>query len=103
MLHAQALNVARIALDLQRTHPHVPAIDVLDLAMQGLHYGTLDFTDPTTPGGDHTDPLSPFGALLGKAFAPHLDADYCAAFALDIDEAWHFQVLEPFWERYGLG
>lgn len=95
--------IVRAALDLRRSHPHAPAIDVLDLAMQGQYHSVLDFGDPATPGGDHTDPLSPFGQLLGQAFAPHLDEDYCAAQALDLDEAWHLGVLEAFWERYGLG
>lgn len=103
MADHEALAVVRTALELRRTHPSVPAIDVLDLAMQGRTNQPLDFSDPTTPGGDHTDPLAPFGQLLGQVFAPHLDADYCQAQAIDFDEAWHLGVLEIFWERYGIG
>jgi hypothetical protein len=103
MADPQALIVVRKALELRRSHPHVPALDVLDLAMQGRQNQPLDFADSTAPGGDHTDPMAPFGQVLGLAFAPDLNADDCAAQAIDFDEAWHLVVLEGFWERYGIG
>lgn len=65
---ASGPNIAAAAVALRRSHPRAPAMDVLDLVMQG-HEGTvIDFSDPTQPRGTWSSPTSDFGAILAAAF-----------------------------------
>ena len=48
------------ALALSRSHPHAPAVDVLDLALRGLDREQLDF-------GQDGRPPSPFALLVAAA------------------------------------
>jgi hypothetical protein len=76
------------ALELRRTHPSAPAIDVLDLVMQA-HLGSAPDFD--TGRADHTDAGMPFGDLLREAFGQPGDAP-------DDDQP----VLDRFAARYRL-
>ena len=66
--------------DRVRFHPRAPAMDVLDLVMQG-HEGTvIDFSDPTQPRGTWSSPTSDFGAILAHGKGRTLALDdlaYC--------------------------
>ena len=79
---------------LSRTQPTAPAFDILDLAMQGRHESDLDFDSPDEPFGNWTDPASPFGDLLRRAFTPALIS------AQGTSDEWHLLVLGSYAERY---
>ena len=63
-----ALAVVQAAVSLTRTHPHAPALDVLDLVMRGRADQVLDFDDPAAPNGSLGAPSAAFGQLLAGAF-----------------------------------
>lgn len=104
------------ALSLAKSHPHVPALDLLDLVMQGHHGDDLDFDAPGNQGfGDWTDPPSPFGELLRQAFAANEigpgaagiwaseDPDPAVVTAQDaLVDHWQEAVVERFAQRYRL-
>lgn len=98
----EALKIVTTALDLRRSMPALPALQVLDAAMDGHHSIGPNFEDASQPGGDHTDPRAEFGQLLREAFATHLTPEHCREADIDLDEAWQFAVMEPFAERYDL-
>ena len=63
--------IVSTALELVKTRPDLPALDVLDAAMRGQHRSDPNFEAP--PGqafSDWTDDESPFGQLLRRAFGP---------------------------------
>lgn len=62
-----AQQIVDAALAVRRSHPTVPALDVLDLAMQGQRGTDPDFDGPA---GDATVPPAPFALLLRDAFDP---------------------------------
>ena len=74
---------------LSRTQPTAPA-------MQGRHESDLDFDAPGEPFGDWTDPASPFGDLIRRAFAPDLIS------AQGTPDEWQLLVLASYAERYRL-
>jgi hypothetical protein len=88
MTSRTAQAIVDAALELRRTHPKAPAIEVLDLVMQG-HVGTSPDFD--TGRSDHTDAGMPFGDLLREAFGQAGDAP-------DDEQA----VLDRFAARYRL-
>lgn len=101
------------ALALAKSHPHVPALDVLDLVMTDRHGIDPDFDAPGEPFGDWTDPPSPFGDLLRRAFAPNdIREDAAAVWASEdpallpeqsaLASAWQCLVIERFADRYRL-
>jgi hypothetical protein len=65
MTCSTAQAIVDAAMQLRRTHPHVPALDVLDLVMQAHICTSPDFD---TGRSDHTDAGMPFGQLLQEAF-----------------------------------
>ena len=65
----QARTIVDSALALLRTHPHAPALEVLDQVMEGHHGTGPDFDAPGEPFGNWIEPASPFGELLRRAFA----------------------------------
>jgi hypothetical protein len=77
--------IVRAALELRRTHPHAPALDILDLAVKPHRGSSPEFADGSR---DLTDPDIPFGVLLREAFAGH---------------DWQSEVLPAFFERYEFG
>jgi hypothetical protein len=111
MADRTAQQIIDAALALCRSHPGVPPLDVLDLAMQG-HHGTYLNTDAYgQPWADWMDPPSPFARLLRDALAPHLPDDpyftadlwqtYTANGTLLADE-WNEHVVQAFAARYRL-
>lgn len=113
MQNAQAPSIVRTALTVMRTHGHVPPVDLLDLAMVG-HAGTSpDFDAPEEPFGDWTDPASPFGELLRRAFAANeIDASAVAVWLSEdpqhavqqahVAQHWQPLVIDRFAQRYDL-
>jgi len=55
-----AAALVRRALDLRRSHPRAPAIDVLDVCLGGSACGLSQF-------GSALDPRAPFGLLVAEA------------------------------------
>lgn len=107
-----AEKIIAVALATRRSHPDVPAIDVLDLAMDGHHGNDLDMEADGQPFADWLDPPSEFARILQAAFAPEqpLEAFFSGA---DVwcdrlpdgqlmADVWHEQVLGRFATRYNL-
>jgi len=90
--------VAKAAVALRQSHPAAPALDVLDIVMQG-HCGCLaDF-------GDETSPATPFGFLLAECFDRGMEPEdwslvICAGAGLRA--IWTDEVLPRFAARYAL-
>jgi hypothetical protein len=119
---ARSHPIVEKALRLQAQYPELSALQVLDQACSGHEGEDPDFgsCDPVSGRRPHpayaddTDPISPFGMLLQRAFAPHLDPREFVLINLEelpdpalaqhrhhvIDEWQH--VLERFAERYRL-
>lgn len=57
---SRARSIVDEALALRESHPHAPAVDVLDLAMQGHTVWLEDFSE-------HMVPPSPFALLVAEA------------------------------------
>lgn len=55
-------DVARAAVALRKSHPHAPALEVLDVVMRQRAGHLADF------GADQLDPGSPFGQIVAEAF-----------------------------------
>lgn len=96
-----------------RTHGHVPPLDLLDLAMVGHVGSSPDFDAPAQPFGDWTDPASPFGELLRRAFgADEIDASAVAVWLSEdpqhaaqqaqVAQRWQPLVIDRFAHRYDL-
>ena len=68
MTDRDALSVVQAAVATARSHSGVPALEVLDLVMEGRRGVELDFNDPTQSHRCWTSPGTPFGALLALAF-----------------------------------
>ena len=109
----EARTIVDTALALARSHAHAPALDILDLAFEGHHGTDPNFDAPDKPFGDWTDPASPFGELLRKAFAADaIDRDAATLWVSD-DECdttrqhalvkdWQSLVIDPLAECYRL-
>lgn len=64
-----ATAIVNEAVALQKAHPDLPALQVLDLAMRGRRGTAPDFGASSSTGDDNLlDPQGPFGALLAAAF-----------------------------------
>lgn len=113
MADTEAQAVIDQSLALSPSHPHVHALAVLDLAMQGREGLDLHFeaTDPNY--SDWLDPPSPFGELLRRAFAADKIRADAAALWVSTDPAhlqelnqlvdeWEAFVVNPFAARYRL-
>jgi hypothetical protein len=88
--------VAR-ALELERAHPCLPALQILDAAMDGHHGQDLNFelAFPTPDYGDWLDPPSPFADLVRRAFDAPSEA-------FDPTSARWQQIIDAFGDRYFL-
>lgn len=90
------------ALALRESHPHAPAADVLDLAMQGREVWLEDFFD-------HMVPPSPFARLVAEAVGDGMMASEWVGICRQLDEkslanmrqAYAESVLPKFVRRYG--
>src|SRR3989442_4791087 len=70
-MDTEAQSIVDRAVALGRSDPSAPALDILDLTMTGRHGSHPSFEAGPLDGpfGDWTDPSSPFGDLLRRAFA----------------------------------
>lgn len=111
MPNREALAVVQAAVSLSRTHPHAPALDVLDLVMKGRVDQALDFADPASPHGSLAAPSTPFGQLLAAAFDEVMTPNEWAAFTDATADAglrdgcleiWRVYVVPWFEARYGV-
>lgn len=91
------------AMALSLSHPHAPALDVLDLALQGRHSRLADFGT--------ISPTSAFGQLIAAAFdrgmAPEdwrlIDSPSSSpALVAALHDIWRDEVLAAFAARYSL-
>lgn len=90
--------IVRKALELSQLHPGRPALEILDLAMEGHRGSAPDFSLRNPDGEDIVEPQRHFGELLRQAFAPRLSAGN----ALSAHEQWQREVLTRFADRYQL-
>jgi hypothetical protein len=98
MSNAAAQAIVRRALELSHLHPSRPALEILDLAMQG-HLGSApDFSMREVDGDALCEPQRRFGELLRQAFAPRLEPGRPVA----AREQWQREVLTRFADRYQL-
>ena len=101
-MDAVANKIVETAIQTRRTHPEMPALEVLDVAMHGEHH-----TDPEFTAADMFPP-SDFAALLRDAFAPSLsDAEFRKLSDLhsappELNQQWQEKVLPAFEKRYGI-
>lgn len=110
MADTTAQQIIAVALGTHLTHPKVPVLDVLDLAMQGHEGCDLNFeAGPGHAFDDWLDPPSPFADLLRLAFAPEITAEQMALWNSDdlflaegFRELWDADVVQPFARRYRL-
>jgi hypothetical protein len=85
------------ALELAAQHPQLPALQILDAALDGRHGTHPAFECQREAWADWIEPPSTFAALLRQALAPELaDADFDAE-----SEHWQ-QVVDRFARRYAL-
>lgn len=110
MTDTSVQQIIAVALGTHATHPKVPIVEVLDLAMQGHEGGDLNFeAGPGHAFDDWLDPPSPFADLLRQAFAPEIKAEQTALWGSPDDlladgfrEMWDADVVQPFAQRYRL-
>lgn len=106
-MDSQSKRIVQNALHLRGSHPHAPALSVLDVVLSGKAGADLDFDDPAQPGGNHTDPGAAFGQLLRAAFAPEISDTELRERGGPAGEQefltwWRDTVIEPFALRYAL-
>lgn len=89
--------IVRKALELSQLHPGRPALEILDLAMEGHRGSAPDFSLRNPDGDDRGGPHRHFGELLRQAFA-RLDG----LNALSAHDQWQRDVLTRFADRYQL-
>ena len=101
----QCPDFAAAAPALRRSHPKVPALDVLDLAMQGHEGSAVELT------GKWLAPGSPFGQVLAAALDVAMTPEQWAAWTRPPADpalqsatlvAWRDSVLAAFVTRYRL-
>lgn len=106
MAHSEAMAIVRATLALRQSHPSVPALEVVDLAVDGRQHSDSSFDDADAPGGDWTDPGGPFGAVLAEAFGSTLSVGQLQEWVNEGPDAaaaaaWQ-EAIDRFAERYRL-
>ncbi|WP_046116138.1 hypothetical protein [Aquincola tertiaricarbonis] len=110
MADSTTQQIIAVALGTHVTHPKVPVLEVLDLAMKGHEGSDLSFeAGPGHAFDDWLDPPSPFADLLRQAFAPEIGQAQLALWHSDSDflaegfrEMWDADVVKAFAVRYRL-
>ena len=109
MNFAAAESVAAAAVALRLSHPRAPALDVLDLLLQGRP--GLAFPKPATLDAPLTGPRAPFGQVIAAGLDRGMSAaEWMAMTGPDADqalrkvllEAWQRDVLPRFVSRYAV-
>ena len=90
-----AHRIIAAAEDCARRYTARSALEVIDMAMSGHRGSEPDFSDDNVPHGTHLHPLTPFGRLLGEAFALGLPPH-------SVNDQWRREVLDRFARRYRL-
>ena len=99
-----AHDIGLAAASLRRTHPSAPAVDVLDLVMQGRCVSLADL-------GDRLHPCAPLGQIVAEVFdrgmAPQdwllvTSPNSPPAVVQVLMSLWHSDVLPRFAARYKL-
>lgn len=102
----RAAQIASSAVSLRRSHPHAPALDVLDLVFKGQDPDTLDFS-----AEELTRPRTEFGQLIAAALDRGMTPDEWMMFTGPRAEpelvsaslqVWKTYVLPLFAARYGI-
>jgi hypothetical protein len=99
----RAVAIVNEALALRASHPHAPAVDVLDLVIKGREIWLDDFFD-------HMVPPSPFALLVAEAVGDCMTANEWAGICRQLDatglarmqQAYAESVWPKFVKRYGL-
>lgn len=104
MSAAEAQKLVAEVLTVRRSHPHAPALDVLDLVMKGRHQ-LPDIDDIALPP-------APFALVVAEAFDRCFAKDEWARWTIPPADpalsaamlfAWRTEVWPKFVERYSLG
>jgi hypothetical protein len=94
-------DIASAAVTLRRTHPHAPALDVLDVVFKGRRGQSVTFATPPDP----------FALLVAEAFDRGMPPDDWAGFFGPLGDLrvrgtllriWANEVWPAFLQRYGL-
>jgi len=105
MSKALSPDIANAAWSVRRTHPHAPALDVLELVFQGHRDAELD------PKASWVRPGSPLGQVIAAAFDRGMPPeDWAAGTRPPSDPVvqetlatiWQSQILPAFAEHFGL-
>jgi hypothetical protein len=64
----EARRIGGLAVALRRSHPHAPALDVLDLVFEGGGGVGCDFSCTASDGRALVHPRGAFGQLIAEAF-----------------------------------
>ena len=111
MADRDAHGIVDAAIALERSHPGVPALEILDLVMEGRHGTSPDFSDPALRWESWAAPANAFGDLLAKAFDRAMtpaewrglsDGREGPLFDNALREIWELNVIRPFAVRYRL-
>ena len=103
MSAAEALKLAAEVLTVRRSHPHAPALDVLDLVIKGGR--RLPEIDDIAP------PPSPFALVVAEAFDRGMTVDDWRrwtvppadpALMVALRDVWLSEVWPRFVQRYGV-
>jgi hypothetical protein len=106
-----ALDIVNDAIAVARSHIGVPALDILDLVMEGRHGTGPDFGDPALRWESWAAPVNQFGDLLAGAFDRAMtpaewrglsDGREGLLFDDALREIWELNVIRPFAVRYRL-
>jgi hypothetical protein len=110
MANRAAQSIVDQATALARSHSHAPAIDLLDLVMQGQINQVLDFSDTSSVNGSLASPGAQFGQLLAAAFDEVMTPNGWSAFTGPMAEVplrdaclriWRTNVVPRFGARHG--
>lgn len=86
-----------VALDLQASHPNVPARMVLDAVMMVMPGSELQYDPVQRLDTSWLQPEGEFGEMLREAFAPEIEDDFMAL--LNDPDPQARAVFEELWER----
>jgi hypothetical protein len=94
-------DIAHAAVTLRRTHPHAPALDVLDVVFKGRRGQAVKFVRPPDP----------FALLVAEVFDKGMPPEDWAGFfgphgdlrvRPTLERIWANEVWSAFLQRYGL-
>jgi hypothetical protein len=108
---AEALAVVSDTAALRRSHPRAPALDALDLVMQGRAGQALNFLEVCAPHGSLAAPATEFGQAVAAAFDRGMIPEDWIRLTSDAADPrlrnacldiWRDEVFPKFERRYGV-